>query len=45
MYPSHMLQQCLRDINAAAPHQMVSNPACENHGRFALGLPDDDSMV
>ena len=40
LFVSSMLQQCLRDINAAAQHQMVSDAAYENHGQFLLGLPD-----
>ena len=35
-----VVQQCLRDINAAAQHQMVSDTAYENLGQFLLGLPD-----
>lgn len=44
MYLSNVLQQCLRDINAAAQHQMVSDVAYENHGQFTLGLPGADPM-
>ena len=44
MYNSHVLQKCLRDINAAAQHQMVSDRAYENHGQFALGLPGANPM-
>ena len=40
LFQSSILQQCLRDINAAAQHQMVSDTAYENHGQFLLGLPD-----
>ena len=40
LFVSSILQQCLRDINAAAQHQMVSDAAYENHGQFLLGLPD-----
>ena len=40
LFTSNILQQCLRDINAAAQHQMVSDTAYENHGQFLLGLPD-----
>jgi alkylation response protein AidB-like acyl-CoA dehydrogenase len=39
LFTSSALQQCLRDINAAAQHQMVSDTAYENHGQFLLGLP------
>jgi len=44
MYSSHVLQKCLRDINAAAQHQMVSDRAYENHGQFALGFPGANPM-
>ena len=40
LFDTSILQQCLRDINAAAQHQMVSDTAYENHGQFLLGLPD-----
>ena len=39
MFDSSILQRCLRDINAGAQHQMVSDTAYENHGQFLLGLP------
>jgi len=44
MYNSHILQKCLRDINASAQHQMVSDRAYENHGQFILGFPGADPM-
>ncbi len=40
LFDSSILQRCLRDINAGAQHQMVSDTAYENHGQFLLGLPD-----
>ena len=40
LFDSSVLQGCLRDINAGAQHQMVSDAAYENHGQFMLGLPD-----
>ena len=40
VFTTSILQQCLRDVNAAAQHQMVSDTAYENHGQFLLGLPD-----
>ena len=43
-FQSHVLQKCLRDINASTQHQMVSDTAYENHGQFALGLPGADPM-
>ena len=44
LFDSSILQRCLRDINAAAQHQMVSDAAYENHGQFLLGLPDAKVM-
>ncbi len=44
MFTSSILQRCLRDINAGAQHQMVSDAAYENHGQFLLGLPDATVM-
>ena len=44
LFNSSVLQQCLRDINAAAQHQMVSDTAYENHGQFLLDLPDARTM-
>ena len=40
LFATSILQQCLRDVNAAAQHQMVSDTAYENHGQFLLELPD-----
>ena len=40
LFDASILQRCLRDINAGAQHQMVSDAAYENHGQFMLGLPD-----
>ena len=40
LFDDSILQRCLRDINAGAQHQMVSDTAYENHGQFMLGLPD-----
>ena len=34
----------LRDINAAAQHQMVSERAYENYGQFTLGFPGANPM-
>ena len=44
LFVDNILQQCLRDIHAAAQHQMVSDTAYENHGQFLLGLPDARTM-
>ncbi len=40
LFADNVLQQCLRDIHAAAQHQMVSDTSYENHGQFLLQLPD-----
>ncbi len=37
---SNILQRCLRDINAAAQHRMVSDSTYEQLGKFKLGLSD-----
>ena len=44
LYLPHILQRCLRDINAAAQHLMVSDVAYENYGQFLLGLPNANPM-
>jgi alkylation response protein AidB-like acyl-CoA dehydrogenase len=44
LYNSSVLQRCLRDLNAAAQHFMVSDSSYENHGQFMLGVPDIDPM-
>ncbi len=44
LFESSILPRCLRDINAAAQHLMVSDVAYEHHGKIALGLPDVDPM-
>jgi alkylation response protein AidB-like acyl-CoA dehydrogenase len=44
LYVPHVLQRCLRDINAAAQHLMVSDAAYENYGQCLLGLPNADPM-
>ena len=40
LFDDSILQRCLRDINAGAQHQMVSDTAYENHGQFMLNLPE-----
>ena len=40
LFEGHILQRCLRDINAAAQHLMVSDASYENHGQFVLGIPN-----
>jgi indole-3-acetate monooxygenase len=44
VYLTHILQRCLRDLNTAAQHFMVSNSAYENYGKCLLGLPDVNPM-
>ena len=44
LYNSSVLQRCMRDLNAAAQHFMVSDSSYENHGQFMLGMPDIDPM-
>jgi indole-3-acetate monooxygenase len=39
-YLSSRLQRCLRDVNGAAQHQLVSNDAYEEHAQGLLGLRD-----
>ena len=44
IYQPNILQQCLRDMNAAAQHLMVSDIAYENLGQMLLGVPDVHPM-
>lgn len=44
VYAQHRLQRCLRDVNVAAQHLLVSDRSYENLGQFALGLEDADPM-
>jgi alkylation response protein AidB-like acyl-CoA dehydrogenase len=44
IYEANLLQQCLRDINVAAQHIMVSEIAYENLGQFILELPGASSL-
>ena len=44
IYQPNILQQCLRDMNAAAQHLMVSDIAYENLGQMLLGVPDIHPM-
>lgn len=37
----HILGRTLRDLNTAGIHQVVSDTAYENHGKFRLGIPAD----
>jgi len=45
LYRPGVLQRCLRDINAAAQHFMVSSSAYENYGAALLDLPDINPMA
>ena len=44
IYQQNILQQCLRDMNVAAQHLMVSEIAYENLGQMTLGVPDVNPM-
>jgi alkylation response protein AidB-like acyl-CoA dehydrogenase len=44
MRSHHILQKCLRDLQAAGTHWIISDTSYENHGQFMLGLPDADPM-
>ncbi len=44
IYQKNILQQCLRDMNVAAQHLMVSEIAYENLGQIILGVPDVNPM-
>ena len=39
IHRSDVLQRCLRNVNAAAQHFMVSDTALENYGAALLGVP------
>ena len=41
LHHPHVLGRLLRDLNAAGLHQVMSDTAYENHGKFRLGLPAD----
>ena len=44
LYNTSVLQRCLRDLEAAAQHLMVSDSSYEIHGQFMLGMPEIDPM-
>ena len=44
LFLSNILQRCLRDVNAAAQHLVVSETSYEVHGQFALGFSDADPL-
>ena len=37
----HVIGRLMRDVNTAGLHQVMSDTAYENHGKFRLGLPAD----
>jgi alkylation response protein AidB-like acyl-CoA dehydrogenase len=37
----HVIGRLLRDLNTAGIHQVMSDTAYENHGKYRLGLPSD----
>lgn len=45
IFDAHPLQRCLRDIQCAAQHLIVSESAYENLGQFLLGVADADAMA
>ena len=45
IHRSNILQRCLRNVNAAAQHFMVSDTALENYGASLLDMPDVRPMA
>jgi alkylation response protein AidB-like acyl-CoA dehydrogenase len=41
LHHPHDIGRLLRDLNTAGIHQVMSDTAYDNHGRFRLGLPAD----
>jgi indole-3-acetate monooxygenase len=41
LHHPHVLGRLLRDLNTAGLHQIMSDTAYENHGKFRLGIPAD----
>jgi alkylation response protein AidB-like acyl-CoA dehydrogenase len=41
LHHPHVIGRLLRDLNTAGMHQVMSDTAYENHGKFRLGLPAD----
>jgi alkylation response protein AidB-like acyl-CoA dehydrogenase len=41
LHRPHVIGRLLRDLNTAGIHQVMSDTAYENHGKFRLGLPAD----
>lgn len=44
IYASNVMQRCLRDIQVAAQHLIISETTYENLGQFMLGFEDADPM-
>jgi len=41
LHHPHVIGRLLRDLHTAGLHQVMSDTAYENHGKFRLGLPAD----
>jgi alkylation response protein AidB-like acyl-CoA dehydrogenase len=41
LHHPHVIGRLLRDLNVAGIHQVMSDTAWENHGKFRMGLPSD----
>ncbi|MCC6949137.1 MAG: hypothetical protein IT539_15345 [Bradyrhizobiaceae bacterium] len=41
LHHPHVIDRLLCDLNTAGLHQVMSDTAYENHGKFRLGLPAD----
>src|SRR5262252_1366327 len=41
LHHPHVLGRLLRDLNTAGLHQVMSDTAYENHGKFRIGIPAD----
>jgi hypothetical protein len=39
LHHPNVIGRLLRDLNTAGIHQVMSDTAYENHGKFRLGLP------
>jgi len=45
LYEGSVIERCMRDLNAAAQHQMLNDALYEEHGKALLGLPDVSPFV
>jgi alkylation response protein AidB-like acyl-CoA dehydrogenase len=41
LHHPHVLGRLVRDLNVAGMHQVMSDTALENHGKYRLGIPSD----